>query len=488
MMCAMAFRRWVLWLLFILIALISVACRNPFTPVLEPTPEGTYSVDPVFEDFYRQYGGVDRLGYAISTSYTQQGKKLQYLETVLMMFDPGENRIYFEDLGIHLNLQVYQELVPDTPISDGIMVGTFTIHPAFTPIFWELGPDMVGQPLTDPYIEFGKGRVVQHFSNLGFYFNLDDPSQTPHLLKYGLVACKPCQNSLALKPEMFLGILDEPLGDTTIYSVMGRHNIPISLSGTIIQDPAMTDAGETLIVFENLAMQEKDGKFRLRPIPVLLGYKTALIALVESPRLIFFEIRNGMGHNVLKEFDTFIQANGGYRNSGPPISELSQYDQQTGFYRQCFKFYCLDYYANEEIEKVRPVPLGRIYLESAGSIIGHQDSPPDGTSLPRNKITLQAWESWVNINSVTPQTISVLVILNDQPLVNAQLTLRVNLPGVEQPLVMQLQPTDQDGKTSITLEPIVAENSDLVPYEICLQLPDGTFECINDVFMIWGNP
>ena len=49
---------------------------------------GINNVDPIFLEFYNLYGGAEVFGYPISSSYsTEQGKRNQYFETVLMSYD-----------------------------------------------------------------------------------------------------------------------------------------------------------------------------------------------------------------------------------------------------------------------------------------------------------------------------------------------------------------------------------------------------------------
>jgi hypothetical protein len=51
-----------------------------------------------------------------------------------------------------------------------------------------------------------------------------------------------------------------------------------------------------------------------------------------------------------------------------------------------------------------------------------------------------------------------------------------------------MPPTGKDGTTSYTLNPIQAENSQLVFYETCLVVQGKTQLCVDQSFMIWGNP
>ena len=49
--------------------------------------------------------------------------------------------------------------------------------------------------------------------------------------------------------------------------------------------------------------------------------------------------------------------------------------------------------------------------------------------------------------------------------------------------------TAQDGTSTYTLAPIAGENGDLVYYEACLYVQsDVDPACVEQSFMIWGNP
>jgi hypothetical protein len=48
--------------------------------------------------------------------------------------------------------------------------------------------------------------------------------------------------------------------------------------------------------------------------------------------------------------------------------------------------------------------------------------------------------------------------------------------------------TDEDGLTSVTLEPIAGQNGELVIYEACLQIDRAESACVQQSFLIWGNP
>jgi hypothetical protein len=195
----------------------------------------------------------------------------------------------------------------------------------------------------------------------------------------------------------------------------------------------------------------------------------------------------------LSFFDDYVHQNGGYQVSGRPITEIIPIDKDNGQYRQCFENYCLDYFDNATTAKVRPTPLGKKYLDELNHDFvlptGEQDGNGEYTTQPRNKnpFTLIAWEDHTVVNSSTPQTINVVVSLQNTPQPDKELTLKIIYPdGAETSI--KLPATGDDGRTSITLEPIVGQNGELVFYEICMEVSDAGPVCAEETFMIWGNP
>ncbi len=484
-------------LLFILVALVVVACGNQSSDYPADLPPGAYQPDPLFTRFYQKNGGYERFRHAISTPYSnQRGEKFQFFETVLMVYDPIEDRVYFDDLGTQL-------AVRDLPVqdwtgryaSDGLIVGQFYIPPAFASLYLELGPELVGQPLTQPYMNFSKNRMEQHFANLGMYYTVDDPDRSVGLLNYGEVACESCDH---LDMMMREGIIDFPFSMPSVYRGMDDLQISISLAGKLLQDPVPVNDGSTDVVFDHLAVYEEGGRLKIRPVPVMLGMKDPfLYAPLNYPDyFVFFEYHDGVGHNVFIFFDEYIQQNGGYQISGKPITKIGYAGGGSKAFRQCFENYCLDYLQAADGPQVRPVSLGEDYLEIASKdYVTEPKSAPneedgeDFSSKPRNlnPFTLLLWETHTVIDSTMPQTISVMVELENTPQPGKELILTVTYPdGQEESVLMPA--SGPDGVTSFTLEPIAGENGDLVYYEACLYVQNMEPACVQQSFLIWGNP
>lgn len=459
--------------------------RNNQVDSTEQIPEGTYSIDPIFRAYYLEHGGVEVFGHAISTQFSNlNGEKLQYLETVLMVYNPDEQRIYFQALGAELGVQNYPTGSEEIP-ANSLEVDGFFIHPAFLELYSELGPDLVGQPLTNPFYNYGKNRLEQHFANLGFFYQLDDPAKTPKLLSYGRVACPTCKEQGGL----LNGFLEAPLSDANIYAALEKKGFSISMVGNLIKGPAERTNGNIEAIFDHVVVYFKDGKYRLKPLPEILGLaEDNLYAPIVNPQLIFIEVQNGLGHNVFTEFNSFILSHGGYKVFGWPVSEVRALNAADQALRQCFRFLCLDYYPNAVEEKVRPAVLGHQYLDQVASTF--LDTPSASETVhERNTspVSVQTWEDYVKLNSNTPQIIFAMLTINQVPQPGKVLTLIVTMPDGST-VTMQMPETDQDGQTSIQLAPISADNGQLITYKICYEKDSDPPVCQEEMYMIWGNP
>ena len=477
-------------LMFMALAVLSTACGSLGVGQRD-LPSGAYAPHPDFERFYLQNGGYDLFGYAISTSYTNQlGERFQYFETVLMKYHPATKQVSFVPLGLDLGVANLPTLPwegghPD----DGLLVGEYTVHPAFVDLFLSLGPDLTGLPVTQPFVNPGRNRVEQHFENLGMYYQLDDPEQAAMLLDYGLVHCTSCQPNL---PGAENAIIQQPLTEPFFYNQMERFSISPSTSGEVLRGPVQTPEGTTELVFEHMVLAAVNGEMVIRPLPVLLGLKDEfLYAPIDHPAMVFYEISGGIGHNVISPFDAYIQRHGGYAVSGQPITEAVFLNPELRQVRQCFENYCLDFLPDLPGENVRPVRLGDQYLKSG--ILQDTDTKTvfesSATQVKRrtNPFTLIVWEHPTVVESQTPETISVMVALENTPQPGMEVVLTIEYPDGSE-VQIQMPPTAENGVTSLTLDPVVAQNGDLVFYDACLMVQGTTQLCVEQSFMIWGNP
>ena len=461
-------------------------------------PEGTYPVDPIFEDFYTQHGGVDVFGYAISSAYsTVQGKKAQYFESVLMVYDTYTGTVSFESIGLDLNLGELPVANWSGATEGGIFVGPHFIHPAFASLYLSLGADVVGAPLTDPFHNIAQNRIEQHFETLGFYIDLSNPNATASLLHYGRLHCGGCNLKI---PQTENAIVAPMLSDAAFYSEMVALGINYSMVGKLVEGPLSRTDGSTDLVFDSLVLYEQDGRMGIRNVPVMLGFQEDQLYYPSSdPFFVFYPIDNGGGQNVLTVFDDFIMANGGYDVSGKPISSLRNLDAATEELVQCFENYCLIY--NPSTQSVAPMPIGERYLQgnakayvqpkigSEGELGGFGNDGGEDSTTTRNPapFTLIAQEQHYNIDSQTNQVLTFWVKHQETAQPGMELVLTITFPDKHEETIT-MPPTDQEGKTSYQMAPIPGQNGSLVRYEACLIFADQPPACVEQVFMIWGNP
>jgi hypothetical protein len=309
------------------------------------------------------------------------------------------------------------------------------------------------------------------------------------VLAYGLLACSISDNCEAYDSPAGQGDMVEPISDLVFNDFITLHGIPSELLGDAIRGPALLNDNTIQLVFDHMVLSATDGQVSIVAVPQSLGYGAAeLFAAIDSPILTFFPIQGSMGHNVLNEFHTFINSNGGYSICGFPTTELFSPDLQTNIIRQCFTNLCLDYYPDALEAPVRPVQLGAEYL----ALNIHRFPPildPSPITTTRRELVfdLNVWKGSVSINSFTPQTISAQVFSRGVPQSGQNLELLVNLPdGTEQ--LYYLPPTNTNGLTGITILPILAENNTLIEYQVCRVIEGHDSICVKDSFRIWGNP
>ena len=489
-------RQWAIIILLGFIGIILSACSLNNNAKESALPDGTYEVDAVFRAFYNEYGGADFFGYAISSAYTtRDGKKGQYIESVLMVYDMASQTVSLEAIGRDLGVGQLPIARWEGARDGGIQVGTYFIYPAFAPLYISLTSEITGQPLSEPFYNAALNRIEQHFENLGFYLDLNDPNAKPALLYYGRLHCPGC--SLQNAPNEN-AIIAPVLSDASIYATMMAMGVDYSVVGELVNGPSTRYDGRNEIIFDYMVMYEQDGKLDILDAPVKLGLKEdKLYHPLNDALFVFYEIENGIGHNVFHLFDDYIRQHGGYQISGDPIRSLIRVDASTEEVYQCFENYCLNYTPATGV--VRPVMIGDRYFELSESEYvqpkvgdegeGGEVAPNEGSTIDRSIVpfTVIAQEDHYSIDSQTTQVLTFWVRLEDTPQPGMELVLTLIYPDGSQEVV-SLPPTDQEGKTTHVVGQIEGPNGGLVQYEACLTFSDLPMTCVDHIFMIWGNP
>ncbi len=479
-------RRWIFGLSLAVLALIPAACGpREDTRSLSPTQPGTYAIDPLFREFYDNLGGAEYLGPAISPVYHQGNFKLQFTVSGLMLRDLSaqqpSQRYQLAPLGLHLGV----EEAPRSPDAEvqGLFVSGHEIYGEFQTAYQSLGgARYVGRPLTELRYNPEKERLEQYFENLGFYRLDSDPPGTVRTLAYGAFFCdfacrfRPFQASLPTRQ----GSIPEPFAADVA-------RLGPAFVGRAISDPYTAPDGMQEIIFDNLVLfvdPADPQRVQARPVLEKLGFSPHPLKLsLDDPRMVFHPIQGELGHNIPVVFSNYLAEHGGLDISGPPITDITPHKER--IWRQCFTNLCLDYHQDApEGLRVRPAPLGIVYKAEFYTDFAVENF---AASQSLQTITLKVAEERPIINSQETQTIHVHVFEENQPLPSFEPQLTITLPNGSQ-RDFRLTPTDASGHTALLLQPIAAPNGTMIPYQVCLINLKSEQACIQESYMIWGNP
>lgn len=237
-----------------------------------------------------------------------------------------------------------------------------------------------------------------------------------------------------------------------------------NFTGTPLTEPYIASDGRVEQIFENVVVVEapdRPGGIALRPITAMLGVP----------------VQNGAQFDVPADFMELINQNSGLELSGQPVTEYMR--QSDEVYRQCFSNLCLDYFPNKAKElQVRPTALG--YLYKSKFYLGISATP---TPTSAQSITMRISKGYNLVAPGQSQIITVIVYSNNQPYANVQPTLYLMLPGGAT-TSFNFPATQTNGRSSLHLEPISAAHGTRVDYQVCVM--NGI--CLEDHFLIWGNP
>jgi hypothetical protein len=348
---------------FCLQACNSIRDTSAITP---PTEVPLFAVDVLFREFYDILGGADTLGPALTHKFTENGRQCQYTESALMCYNPAQteplHRFSLASLGNDLNL-VQPASSADIPSVNGRDLGDgFILYPEFEALYDRLYGDLyVGRPLSQVRTNQSNKRYEQFFTNVGFYRNFDDPEGDVHLMTYGAYLCG---ENCAYNLDQYWNIVKSDALPQPFE--MSLKRIGWSEMGVPITQPIFAEDGMVEQYYDNVvvfAPQDDLTQMRLRPVPILLGITVeALVERNPHEQLVFYEVENGLGHNVPFFFDRFIASHGGRDLAGNPINEFTLLGED--LYRQCFENYCLLYdAAAPENTRVKIAPLGAALLE-----------------------------------------------------------------------------------------------------------------------------
>ena len=467
-------RRYFLIARLVLLLLLLAGCeRGRATP---KSPEGTFPVDPVFQDFYKERGGRNILGPAISPVFTDQEKIYQYTIAGLMMYDraaPEGQRVSLAPLGREMN--VYELPSGSDPQPGERFEAGYKIFDKFVPLYEQLGgAAVVGKPLTETHKNEAKQRYEQYFENAGFYWLEGDRENAVHLLAYGAWMCRQhCQTG-----QTGSGRIDLPYSSLQPF-VEKAALLGLDFSGNALSPP-VNQGGQVNQIYQNVvftADAQNPADVRLFALPEAVGIdREEARAPSPAPDMEFYAVNGTLGYNVPTAFVDYVQAHGGFEFIGEPINHVSRPDPQT--IQQCFVSLCLQGVIDDGGEvAVHVLPLGLEYFR-----------PENPTPIPTLiKVTIQVGEETPMISPLQEQEIWAVVMSAQVPVPNIEPELTVTLPdGSEQ--IYRMPATDEKGESRQVLPPLNAQNGTLVPYVVCVRVENQQEFCVLDSYLIWSAP
>ncbi len=480
-------RRTLAWSLILLFTLITVGCTGE-TAITPEAGSSSYPVDTVFKEFYQTLGGKRLLGQAITPLEIHDELNCQFFENALLCLNPAvtdADRFSLYPLGRELEIQEDAPVASMSAPTGARVVDGIVIYDKFIPLYDQLyGARYVGRPLTRLRINQDLNRAEQFFENVGFYQNLSDPNGPVFLIPYGAYLCG---GTCAYHLNEYWSIVKSSVVEQPFAAQVTRLGGPAVFGEPLLKSEVAPD-GYLHQVYTNVifyAPPDDLSQASLRPLPSVLGYEEQpLAAPMGHEQLVFYEIQNGLGHNVPLPFDEFVTLHGGRELAGDPISEVILLDDKN-LYRQCFESYCLVYDPTASgALRVRMLPLGEQYLQ--------RYPPPDDARIhdlfSASRIDLIVSVDKPSLNANEQQVVRMLVQEMDRevPVERVEASLVIEVPG--QPAMrFFLPPTNAQGLSSLTIpaQPSL-ENGTRVHYQVCLNLPSERPICRPDSYLIWN--
>jgi hypothetical protein len=464
------------------VALLIIVLINACTPSPDATTSGTFAVDPTFVDFYREFGGDNTLGPAISPSYVNDGVTYQYVVSGLMAYNPSNvplRRFHFSPIA-SVKWQI-NGLVEPAPQDTNIhYVNGHKIWEEVWSLYDQYGSDIIGLPVTGVIVNDAKQRYEQYFEGLGFYRDYSDPPGQIHLMPYGYWMCgNACKYSVSdsIPPA---ASYSREFSATEQLFLQASERLGYGFTGAPLVSPHVGSDGNYEMVFENVIMYidpSDSNKIRLRPLPSWLGIQLdPPKAPVKASWLSFYQTQDGLGYDVPNTFTEYINKHGTIDYSGNPITEYRSL--LDGGYSQCFVNVCLEYHPTAPNGlQVRPHSLGAEFLT-----IGAKSGTPESTFS--EALQINAWENYPLIPSGHIQVINIEATQNSTPVAGIEFSLVVIQPdGITK--TYTLSPTGADGKTSLELYPINGPNGAIVQYEVCVIGAVSPQVCFSRSYTIW---
>jgi hypothetical protein len=469
-------------LAFISVSLLFILLTTACNSSTAASARGIYTIAPTFSDFYREFGGEDVLGVVISPSFDKNGVTYQYIVAGLMAYNPNLEplkRYLFSPIA-GTEWKVNGPIEPAPMNSDEHYVNGHKIWEEVYPYYDQYGPEIIGLPLTSVTVNEAKQRYEQYFEGIGFYRNISDPPGQIHLMPYGDWMCGSQCRYLGSDPTPPSASYVQDFSATEQLFLQASVRLGYGFTGAPLAAPRLGSDGNYQMVFENIVLYIdpiNGHQIRLRPLPSWLKIKSEPPVKVEGANwLTFYPTQDDLGYNVPNLFIDYINAHGTAEYSGEPIGEY--HILTDGGYTQCFRYVCLEYHPTApQGLQIRPHALGADYL-TAGKTTN------TASSSLTEALQINAWEDAPLIPSGQKQVIHIEAKQNSKPVKGVQVTLVVTQPdGITKTYV--LEPTGQDGRTSVELDPIDGANGSIVQYQVCVNETATPQLCFSQSYTIW---
>lgn len=494
----------ILVLLILGLVVIVVTKNGPLRPSSEPDTTTKYEVAPRFREFYFEKGGESVLGYVISPLfYDREGNEYQYTTKVLMVYNPSKdesNRFGFGPIGLDLDIQNQLTLSQNVDKA-------YSVYPAFEHLHKKLGGEAyVGKPISPALFDYENKRIVQYFENVGFFIDESKATDNVGLLYYGLWKCAKACGGTA---EDSMAIINLSVGRNYLLERFAQA-LTEDITGKKLSEPIITDNGEVIGFYVNLAIYSKiddPQSVNILPLPLLLGVQRDIperkTDLQITDEYIFYSQEGEIGYKIFKPLLEYFSRYGGIAFTGAPITHPEKLPGSER-YRQCFEHICVTY-STESPPMVSLEPLGYTYYNKFYNsestvflpLVFHNANAEELTLLSNITVTdndrgsalqIYHWPTYPLIRSDQHQVIGFYLYKAEQPQRGVNMILSVWLPDgkVEE---IKLPPTNRDGRTYYKLDPILAPNGTRIIYEVCTDSSEEEQKpvCSKGDYIIWGN-
>ncbi|MFZ2096559.1 MAG: hypothetical protein WAV05_07970 [Anaerolineales bacterium] len=470
--------KWFFCVFSLLIISLLASCSSPSLN----SSRGIYPVDPAFADFYRQFGGENTLGPAISPSFEKDGVTYQYIVSGLVSYEPNQiplKRFRFSPIA-SVEWHIDGLVEPNPQDTELRYINGHQIWEEIISFCDQYGADIIGLPVTGVSANDAKQRYEQYFEGVGFYRKYTDPPGQVHLMPYGVWMCENnCQYSVSDSTPPVASYTRDNSATEQLF-LQASERLGYGFSGAPLASPRLGSDGNYEMVFENVVMfldPADTNQIKLRPLPSWLGIQADVPGpAIQMDGVSFYQTGEGTGFNIPELFSGHITEHGGFDVTGNPITEYRNLSD--GGYSQCFTNLCLEYHPTApKALQIRPHMLGSEYL-SIGA-----NASTSGTSFPE-ALQINAWEDEPLISSGQSQGINIEARQNNAPVRGIEFSLLVKQPnGITK--TYTLPPTGKDGMTHVALDPINGPNGAIVQYDVCVIGAVSPQVCFSRSYTIW---